>query len=137
MLQKSYHTKTTDIISRFIETKVEQGFTAGELSEYLRDNGVEVNKTTVYRNLDKMTESGQLVKHKSMISDGFIYQVSIDDRHCEDHIHFQCKKCGAVVHLSDEKTDEYLKTISRELGFEIDLDHSSFNGLCKKCRIEK
>ena len=47
MLQKSYHTKTTDLISQFITQRQEKSFTAGELSEYLRANGVDVNKTTV------------------------------------------------------------------------------------------
>ena len=72
MLQKSYHTKTTDLISQFIHKKQETGFTAGELADYLRENNVNVNKTTVYRNLDKMTEKGQLIKHKSMVSEGFV-----------------------------------------------------------------
>lgn len=105
--------------------------------EFLKEKGVDVNKTTVYRNLDRMTENGLLIKHKSMISDGFIYQVSKEENHCEDHIHFQCRKCGAIVHLSDEKTGEYLESISKELGLEIDFRNSSFNGLCKKCRMKK
>lgn len=134
MLQKSYHTKTSDIISKFIESKVEQGFTAGELSEYLRNNGVDVNKTTVYRNLDRMTNNGQLIKHKSMISDGFVYQAVKADIDCDDHIHFHCCKCGVMIHLSDKKTERYLASISRDLGLQIDLHLSSLNGLCQECR---
>lgn len=136
MLQKSYHTKTTDLISQFVFQKQEKSFTAGELSEYLKSNGVDVNKTTVYRNLDKMTESGQLIKHKSLISDGYVYQTVEDNHHCEEHIHFQCCKCGSVVHLDDEKTAEYLRSVSAELGLEIDLHLSSLNGICQKCRTE-
>ena len=73
MLQKSYHTKTSDLISQFIQAKMDHGFTAAELSAFLKENGVDVNKTTVYRNLDKMTESGKLTKRKSMVSDAFVY----------------------------------------------------------------
>lgn len=134
MLQKSYHTKTSDLISQFIAQHQEKGFTASELSDFLKANDVAVNKTTVYRNLEKMTEKGQLVKHKSMISDGFIYQPAEEDHHCEEHIHFQCCKCGSVIHLDDEKTSEYLKTISNDLGLQIDLNLSSLNGICQKCR---
>lgn len=137
MLQKLYHTKTTDLISQFIFQKREKSFTAGELSEYLKSNGVDVNKTTVYRNLDKLTENGQLIKHKSLISDGFIYQTVENNHHCEEHMHFQCCKCGSVVHLDDEKTTEYLRSVSDELGLEIDLHLSSLNGICQKCRTEK
>lgn len=112
----------------------EKSFTAGELSEYLKKNDVLVNKTTIYRNLDKMTEKGLLIKHKSVVSDGYIYQTVEDENHCEEHIHFQCCKCGSVVHLDDKRTSEYLKSISSELGLEIDLHLSSLNGICQKCR---
>lgn len=137
MLQKSYHTKTSDLISKFIQTKMDQGFTAAELSAFLEKNGVSVNKTTVYRNLDKMTESGKLTKRKSMVSDAFVYQTSDGDGHCEEHMHFLCNKCGSVIHLSDKKTEQYLKSISKELGLQINLNQSSLNGLCQKCRKKK
>ncbi len=136
MLQKSYHTKTSDLISQFIAQNQEKGFTAGELSDFLRANDVAVNKTTVYRNLDKMTEKGQLVKYKSAISDGFVYQLAEEKHNCDEHIHFQCRKCGSLIHLDDEKTSEYLKSISSELGLEIDLNSSSLNGICQKCRAQ-
>lgn len=137
MLQKSYHTKTRDLISQFIQSKTDCGFTVGELSDYLSSHGVNVNKTTVYRNLDKMTENGRLIKHKSLISDGFVYQTAEEENHCEEHIHFQCCKCGSVIHLSDEKTSEYLKSISEDLGLQINLNLSSLNGICQKCRSSK
>jgi len=136
MLQKSYHTKTSDLISQFIQTKMDQGFTAAELSAFLEKNGVSVNKTTVYRNLDKMTESGRLAKRKSMLSDGFVYQPAEEESHCAEHIHFQCCKCGSVIHLSDKKTEQYLKSLSKDLGLQINLNLSSLNGICPKCRNE-
>ncbi len=134
MLQKTYHTKTTDLISQFIQTKVDCSFTAGELSSFLKEHGVVVNKTTIYRNLEKMTESGRLIKHKSMISDGFVYEAAEEENHCAEHIHFQCCKCGSVIHLSDKKTEEYLKNLSEELGLQINMNLSSLNGICQKCR---
>lgn len=137
MLQKSYHTKTADLISQFIQEKQEAGFTASELSDFLKLHDVAVNKTTVYRNLDKLTEKGQLIKHKSMISDGFVYQSVDEENHCAEHIHFQCCKCGSVIHLSDKKTVNYLESLSKSLGLEIDLSQSSLNGICSKCRKEK
>ena len=135
-MQKSYHTKTSDLIAQFIQTKLDQGFTASELSAFLKENGVSVNKTTVYRNLDKMTESGRLAKRKSMTSDGFVYQTAEEENHCAEHIHFQCCKCGSVIHLSDKKTERYLKSLSDDLGLQINLNISSLNGLCQKCRNE-
>ena len=113
---------------------MDKGFTAAELSSFLKKNGVDVNKTTVYRNLDKMTESGKLTKHKSMVADGFVYQPAEEEQHCAEHIHFLCSKCGSVIHLSDKKTERYLKSLSDQLGLQINLSQSSLNGLCQKCK---
>lgn len=132
-MQKSYHTKTADFISQFIQTKVACGFTAGELSAFLKEHGVTVNKTTVYRQLEKMTESGSLVKHKSPVSEGFVYESAGGENHCAEHIHFQCCSCGSVIHLSDVKTAEYLRSLSDTLGLQINMSLSSLNGICRKC----
>lgn len=132
-MQKSYHTKTADFISQFIQTKVACGFTAGELSAFLKEHGVTVNKTTVYRQLEKMTESGSLVKHKSPVSEGFVYESAGGENHCAEHIHFQCCSCGSVIHLSDVKTAEYLRSLSETLGLQINMSLSSLNGICRKC----
>lgn len=136
MLDRTYHTKTSELISQFLNSRNEHGFTAVELSDFLRSHGMEVNKTTVYRNLDKLTETGVLVKRKSAVNDGYIYQNQLEERHCAEHIHFQCEKCGSVIHLSDEKTAMYIKSISETLGLQIDLSASSLNGICSKCREE-
>lgn len=137
MLQKSYKTKTTELISQFIESKIEHGFTAAELSDFLKGHGLEVNKTTVYRNLDKLTESGHLIKRKSPVAEGFVYQNVEEDEHCNEHIHFQCSRCGSVIHLSDKSTSEYLKVLSETLGLQIDLSTSALNGLCPECKKQK
>ena len=92
MLQKSYHTKTSDLISQFVQERTESGFSAMELLAFLSEHGESVNKTTVYRNLDKLVESGRLIKRKSAVSDGFVYQTAEKDGQCYGHIHFQCEK---------------------------------------------
>lgn len=134
MLQKSYHTKTSDLISQFVQERTESGFSAMELLAFLSERGESVNKTTVYRNLDKLVESGRLIKRKSAVSDGFIYLTAEKDGQCYGHIHFQCEKCGAMIHLSDRLTTDYLKSVSENFGFKVDFSLSSLNGLCEKCR---
>lgn len=105
-----------------------------ELLSFLSERGESVNKTTVYRNLEKLVESGRLIKRKSAVSDGFIYQRAEEDGQCGEHIHFQCEKCGAMIHLSDKLTADYLKSVSENFGFKVDFSLSSLNGLCEKCR---
>lgn len=134
MLQMSYHTKTSSLISEFIEANPEHGFTAAELSAFLREHGDEVNKTTIYRNLDKLAESGRLIKQKSPVSDGYLYAAAAEDRHCGQHIHFRCSACGAMLHLDDSKTADCLHALSENLGLDIDPASSTLSGTCGKCR---
>ncbi|MCR5612601.1 Fur family transcriptional regulator [Treponema sp.] len=133
-MQKTYHTKSSELIDQFIEQKKDNGFTAIELSKYLLSRGLNLNKTTVYRNLDKLIASGRLIKLKSIINDGFIYQAAEEEKSCSDHIHFQCKNCGSVIHLDDKETKRYLQTISKKFELNLDLDSSGLYGVCSRCK---
>ena len=134
MLHNSYKTKTSNLISDFIEANPDHGFTAAELSAFLKANGVEVNKTTIYRNLDKLADSGRLIKQKSPVSDGYMYAAADTEHHCEEHIHFRCRECGAMLHLDDTQTADCLHTLSEHLGLDIDLTASTLSGICQKCK---
>ena len=43
----------------------EHSFSAYDVNEYMQSNGIQVNLTTIYRNLDKLTESGEIMKYKT------------------------------------------------------------------------
>ncbi|MGP1587066.1 MAG: Fur family transcriptional regulator [Treponemataceae bacterium] len=133
MLQKLYNTKTSSLILNFIKNKTEQGFTAFELLDFLKSQNQIVNKTTVYRNIDKLVANGQLLKRKSTTSDAYMYFYADLDKNCKSHIHLQCISCGTIYHLCDTNTREYLNNVSDNFDFQIDFPSSVINGICKKC----
>ena len=69
---KQYHTKGREIIQSYVCAKKSTRFCASDIMEYLREHDITMNQTTVYRNLEKMTEQGTLIKTKN-VSDGCCY----------------------------------------------------------------
>lgn len=135
MLQKHYHTKTSELISEFIQSQNGNIFTASDIINFFEQHNIPVNKTTIYRNLEKWVQAEILAKHKTMITDGFVYQVKKSN--CDEHIHFQCSNCGSVIHLENKKTTTYLKSLSSDFNLQIDFSSSLLNGLCPKCKTRK
>lgn len=56
--QKKYRTKNKDAIMTYLDLHREHSFSAYDVNAYMQENGIQVNLTTIYRNLDKLTESG-------------------------------------------------------------------------------
>jgi len=64
----------------------------------------EINKSTVYRMLDKLEDDG--VIHSFMTMDQIRFYAlckgCLSDRHVESHAHFQCTSCKRVSCFSEE-----------------------------------
>ena len=75
--------------------KTDSPFRAQDLMRYLESEGITVNKTTVYRQLE------------SFLSDNVISAVNLNDgvtryepsHNTECHHHIVCKQCGKVAHI--------------------------------------
>ena len=65
IMQNGYKTKSRSYIMDFFEAHKEQIVSAADIHHYLEENGKQVNLATIYRNLDKMTEEGILLKYKT------------------------------------------------------------------------
>ena len=88
---------------------------------------LKVNKTTVYRQLEKL------------LTDGMIIEVELGDgkkryelKSLAHHHHLVCKKCGS---LEDIRLDEriILEEVSKKSNFKVE-DHSlEFFGICVNC----
>jgi len=81
---------------------------------------------TVYRNLSKMVEQGEL---KKIISAG---KVDRFDMHTETHYHFVCSNCNALfdVHLPYQAD---LNAQASQSGFVVDNHTLLFTGVCNNC----
>ena len=77
--KKQYRTKCKDLIIAYIESHSNERFSAADIADYISENGISTNITTIYRNLDKLTAEGKLIKTKNPGNDCCFYQYAGED----------------------------------------------------------
>ena len=136
-MQKEYRTKAKNEILDYILSNKHRRFSASEIYEYIKDKGRSTNLTTVYRNLDKLTEAGILLKIKNSSDDYSVYQLLDPEGGCDEHLHIQCKGCGGIYHLEGEAMDKIRTYLLDECGYSLICSDCVLLGYCKECRTEK
>lgn len=94
-----------------------------ELLEKMQQTEPQLNRTTVYRALDKLLEEGKVCRH-IFGNDTLVYELRTDHHH--DHL--VCERCGKV-----ESIECQTKNRSSISGFTISHHHTSFFGICAAC----
>lgn len=133
-MKKEYRTKYKDSIMDYLKLNKNVRFCAADVFKYMNDKGISINITTVYRNLDKMTENGVLLRSKNPTDECCFYQYTEPESHCEGHLHIQCKKCGRIIHLKGSFMNEFNNYVKLSYGFMLDYKASMIIGLCDNCR---
>ena len=102
--------------------------TAEALINFLDTRAPGINKSTVYRTLDLLEESGCVVK--SEMNGRFIYH------HAEEghHHHLVCRVCGRTIDCNENILADLKKSLQEKLDFQADLKHVMINGVCSACR---
>ncbi|WP_294211375.1 Fur family transcriptional regulator [Pseudobutyrivibrio sp.] len=128
-----YKTKARDAIIKYLEANTEKRLTAREVFDGIKDSIEGVNRTTVYRNLDKLCDQGELVRFKDPNQDAWYYQFSAKDMHCDKHIHARCSRCGRVFHLDDEFVVDFIDKLQTEYKLDLNTAKTMLVVQCKKC----
>lgn len=97
--------------------------------------GQTVGLATVYRNLQALTEAGELDSLRS--EDGeTLYRRCAKRRH---HHHLVCRNCGYTVDIQDDQLEQWIGKIARRYRFS-NIEHmADVFGLCESCesKLEK
>ncbi|MCR5153446.1 MAG: transcriptional repressor [Lachnospiraceae bacterium] len=134
MIKSEYKTKARQEILAYLKEHTEQRFTAKEIFEAVSKSAEGVNRTTVYRNLDRLCETGDLLKFKEPNQDSWYYQYSSEHDHCDEHMHAQCSVCGRIYHLEKPFAETFSKKLLSEYGLDIDPSQTIIMGKCSNCR---
>ena len=100
---------------------------AEQVVEYLAEKHPAIGRATVYRNLNSMSEAGELLRA------GNFYGTTHYDHNCHEHYHFICSNCKKIFDVEGELnniTDRFRDTE----GFDITECNISFSGLCWECK---
>ena len=98
-----------------------------------QEGGSPLNKTTIYRYLDKLEDSGDVVKYAGDEGRKALFQL-VDRKHrCDQHLHLKCVECGALLHLDGPPMSTLAEQVYTEHGFMIQCRNSVIYGLCQEC----
>ena len=137
MEENAYKTKQRQYIYDFLKENCETAFTIDEITEKIGKQNVSVGRTTVYRNVEKLVQSGQVRKFIDQKGKSSTFQFVEQHTHCSEHIHLKCVGCGKFIHLDCELMENVNNHILEEHGFCIDNSKSLLFGLCEDCMKEK
>lgn len=133
-MKSEYKTKSRSAILDFLKEHADTRFTARSIADALEDDGFTINRSTIYRNIDRLCEEGKLVSYKENDTNGTCYQYSEGHGSCHEHMHAQCIMCGKIFHLSNEIATDFEDRLKNDYGFQIDYGHTIIKGLCDECQ---
>lgn len=94
-------------------------------------NSTLVNKTTVYRNLEKLVSEGKVLEVNISTQKTF-YELNSHDH----HHHLVCKSCNAIQDFEEQNLENAISDFEKQIlesGFDIKSHNLEFFGYCNKC----
>lgn len=132
-MRSEYSTRQRRDVMRFLEKNDRRHFTLDEILIQLQGEGAQIGRTTVYRTLEALAESGQVRKYQS--AQGVTqYQHVGDPENCAHHFHLLCRECGTLYHVDCGWMQSLQEHIQASHGFQLDPVESMLVGVCAKCR---
>ena len=103
--------------------------TADAVFQQVQQRTAALNLTTVYRNLQFLTEQGILTE--THLGNGKLgYEMGAGDL----HHHLLCVACGAEMSIDHAELAGFYERMSAEHGFQIEMNHITFRGCCNACK---
>jgi Fur family transcriptional regulator, ferric uptake regulator len=104
---------------------------ASEIHEKLKARGKNVSLATIYRTLALLVRSG-MVRQIDLGEDHSHYEPKGPK---DDHGHFICRLCGAVMEFSDDSLRAAIERVGRGKAFELETFSIQGFGICERCRM--
>ena len=133
-MSSNYKTKPRNIIIEYLKKNADTRFTAKDIVSELNKGSERVDRSTIYRNLERLCIEGTIVKYKESGVNATCYQYSEEHGACHSHIHAECEKCGRIFHLDNSIFADAEKRMKSEYGIDIDYGKTVIIGLCENCR---
>ena len=131
--EAGYNTKQKEKLVDFLINNKDKHTTVQEISAYLSTEGSPLGTATIYRQLDKLVESGVVRKFVIDGKTGACYQYIENEHECREHFHLKCLRCGRLIHLNCDHLMSINKHIEEHHGFIIDPSQTVFYGRCTDC----
>ncbi|MCR5665213.1 MAG: transcriptional repressor [Eubacterium sp.] len=131
--KNQYKTKPRNAIIEYLKENADTRFTARDVLNAINDGENNLDRSTVYRNLERLCKEGQLIKYKESEINATCYQYSEGHGHCHEHMHAQCIVCGKIFHIDNDILKKSAKDMKEKYGIEIDYGKTVIMCRCQEC----
>ena len=132
-----YQTKSRQMILDYLIRNKDRAVHVSDIIRHMDQEECSVNKTTVYRYLDKLCAEHIVIKYPDLNSDKAVFQFAGEEKKCTEHLHLKCIRCGKVVHLDCDFMDELKEHLFRDHGFRLQCSGDMLHGICQDCENKK
>ena len=130
----SYRTKNRDMMLAYLKENKDRTLYVSDIHEHMKEQGVNINVTTIYRFLDKLQGEHRVLKYASDKGESAGFQYVEEGNSCEEHLHVKCVVCGKVTHLDCGFMDQIKNHLEDHHNFELFCNGSNLLGVCEDCR---
>lgn len=129
-----YQTKQQEAVADLFKKQPEACLTAEDIYQILEKRGLTIGRTTVYRAITRLCESGELRRYAPRESgEAARYQFNP----CrQSHLHIRCVDCGALEHLHCDEVEAFKRHLGLHHGFTLDEGQTVLCGQCEACRLK-
>lgn len=125
-------TKARQAVCEVVASSHDRHLSAPDIYRLARAQaGSRIDRSTVYRTLDALQETGVLV-HSHLGHGPSVYHLADD----AGHQHLVCAICGRTQTLPELEAERFAADVLQSTGFEPDLSHFALYGVCDRCRAE-
>jgi Fur family ferric uptake transcriptional regulator len=132
----NYKTKQREAILNYIASLDGGHVTAAQIAEHFEKDNVSVGRTTIYRYLDKLTESGKIRRYTTDGISGACYQYageSGEKSNCRSHLHLKCEECGKLQHFDCDTLTNLQQHVWDKHAFKVNALKTVLYGKCDAC----
>ncbi|NPA58369.1 MAG: transcriptional repressor [Aquificae bacterium] len=127
-IPKGYRkTKQREAILKVLE-QAEYPINAEQIFMELKNKGIDISLSTVYRNLEMLTKEGLVVKSYMMNEDKARFALP------DKKNYLVCEKCGKIVIIDNCPFDKFKEELIEVHGFDITGHSIEVYGICPECQ---
>lgn len=131
MRSGNYKTRQLEAVLDYMIKHKDTHVTAAQIVEHFVVNEKGIGRTTVFRNLDKLAESGHVRRYVTDGVAGACYQYAEEE--CHAHFHLKCNNCGELRHFECDELIGIQNHLLAGHSLKIDMAKTVFYGICEEC----
>lgn len=128
LMQRQRLTRQRKAILQLLQ-EADSFLSAQEMYDALRNKGLKVGLTTVYRNLQMMADINEVDVVRREDGESIFRRCDAGDH----HHHLVCRSCGFTVELANDQLENWARSLSKKHRFSDVTHHLELFGLCRSC----